>query len=205
MKINWTQIIITLLVIALVLFLWDWKCNGSAIFKPQKAVRDTISVERVVTNTIHTKDTTYIPKIIRKTDSILVTFWEDTLLPPPITDSFKVYKEHYTINEYRDSQSVNNGYVIIEDRVTQNQIMSRRLTANIPVQTVTNTITLKPKPTAYPYVSANLTGGYVWSAGLGIGLKDKKDRIWKVNYNSTISGQTFITGEAMLPVRFKKK
>jgi len=107
---------------------------------------DTVNVTRDTAIFYTVTDTQYIPQVTKITNTIYKPVYRtDTLEITEVlpTDTLAILARYNEKAFYSDKQLVNGGSITIEDSLYQNRITSRRLIANIPSTTITNTITLK--------------------------------------------------------------
>lgn len=212
MKINLTNIIIAILLIILIFILWDLKCNGGKIVSPPKPVGlDTIRITKDSTVYRDTGSTKIVPTLIKEYVPVIRFINESSavssnpLLVPANSSDSAIVADWYTARQYKDTIEVAAGKIMADATVYKNQLQELTISHDLRTIERTTTIVANPLPKSYPLISGGLFGGYVWGAKIGGGWKDKRDRIFKIDYNRTVSGQTFIGGEVLLPIRFKRK
>ena len=96
----------------------------------------TITKVEIRYDTVQTVVEKYTPKwrdrIITKTDTI-----------PSIIDTLAILKDYYAKYVYTDTLKIDTiGYAIINDTITRNTILSRNVTTNLLVPTITRTNTI---------------------------------------------------------------
>lgn len=205
MKINWTKVVIAALVIIAVILLLD-KCTKGKVLgcnKPVLKGSDTIYIKKDSVVYRDTGSHTFIPTLIRETRTIHDTITKDSLIV--LLPDSAIINDWYIARQYKDTIEVAAGKIITDATVFKNQLQELTLSTDLKTIERTTTIVANPLPKSYPLISGGVFGGYVWGAKIGGGWKDKRDRIFKIDYNRTVSGQTFIGGEVLLPIRFKRK
>lgn len=218
MKFNWSTIIIIALLILAALLLWDTKCNNGKIFSGKQSHGDTLRITRDTTIYRDTGSIEYLPSLVKETpfpigdgntntgnvDGVIDTPSPGFLPAPPQIDS-SLLKDYLTTREYNDTTRIDSvGWVGVNSLVFGNKLIRQKVSHSIKSTSTSTTITVKEKLRNTLYISGNVTGGFVYSGGLGLGFMDKKQRVFKANYNSTIAGQQFVQVEAMLPL-FRKR
>lgn len=198
----------------IILYVFLRSCGeGCRIFKKSDNKRDTISIK---TDTIYIQvkgDTTYVPEIIGVTNTIHVPkYIHDTLTEFEVridpADTIAILQRFYQKVFYSDTQRIKTyGSIIIQDSVTQNRIISRRLQSNLSIPEVTKTITVRDKRTI----------GYIGLGGLGnpedpffsitadLSLKLKNDKIFGIGIQYTKDNVLYYTGRFALPIRLKRR
>lgn len=101
----------------------------------------------------------------------------------------------------KDSTGIKVGAVKMEDQISENKFVNRKLSyyLNLPFVTNTVTITKYPLPKWQIYVGGAVEGGQkqlLTAAGLGIIYKSRRDAIWLLNakYNFQQSAVTYEIG-----------
>jgi hypothetical protein len=170
--------------IVIVCLLWFYTCNCNKV-----KVQQIIKVDTVYKQV--KGDTSYIPKpyaIYRdtgKTEYVYGTRIERQT----IRDTVAVFGDYFSVRLYSDTIKVYNnkkslGNVIVQDTVTQNQIVGRGFSYNLKIPEVTVTKTL---PRNMVFVS--MGSAYSWSDS---SLYVKAGLSWKFKNNLMITGMAGI-------------
>ena len=166
-------------------------CSGSG---NKTIVTDPITITNVEVkwDTLKIDSLVYIPQWRTKIETI-----HDTI--PAIVDTLYILKDYYATYAYTDTLNLDSiGNIIINDTITQNSIISRKIIPNIltPTTTITNTV----------YINNN-----EWYGGLGLAgrtsqlnylggeimLKTKKKQIYGLgigvnqNFKPILSGRMY--------------
>lgn len=206
------KIFIAILLAVLIFILWDLKCNGGKIISPPKPIGlDTIIITKDSTVYRDTGSTKIVPTLIKEYVPVIRFINESSavssnpLLVPANSSDSTIVADYHIARQYKDTIEVNAGKIMTDATVFKNQLQELTISTDLRTIERTTTIVANPLPKSYPLISGGVFGGYVWGAKIGGGWKDKRDRIFKIDYNRTVSGQNFIGGEVLLPVRFKRK
>lgn len=198
MKINWTLIILAILIGAAFFLLG--RCSSG---KGKQGGAQTVPAEVVYLPGKKTViiDTHYVPVPIKGVRKVVEidNFKTDTVEVPVIVE----------VSEgtayYRDSLPVSHGYAIIQDTVSENRITGRGFRLNQALPTVERTIPEKKRNVVYLGVSG--TGGkqnYLYSVSGDISLKDKRDRMWSIAGHVTVDNRFLIGAGIRWPVRWRR-
>jgi hypothetical protein len=198
------NITIAVLVIGIIILLLMQTCGGNALPKPEIiTVTDTV----VKTDTVTMQDTLIVTRVEKDTITIISK--------PEITvvggDTAKV---HGMIRE--DNVSIEYWGLIIDNQIDDlTFIIENERTCTDSI--ITNTITIRDsiKTTINNYIPANpktrlmLGGGAganiinnTFSVNVKAGFKDKKDRVYYLQYEPIVQGLTL---NVIVPINFKKQ
>ena len=198
---TWLERILWLAVIALVIWFFR-SCSGGSIVNPP------VTVIKIDTFWREFKaDTVYIPKIT----SVTNTKWRtDTLETFEVridpADTAAILAQYFEKVAYDDVQSIQYGTVTISDTVTQNRVVSRRLSTSLNIPEITKTVTIRDRR-AIGYVGLGIMGNSdnpLYGAGIDFSLKFKNDWVYSAGYMHTRDNNSFITIGAKKPIRLKR-
>ena len=140
----------------------------------------------------------------------------DTVLTP--VDTAAILKDYYVKNEVKETLTLPNGLgtIALNETISQNKVLSRSFDAKVKQKVVKDTIyTPEPKKTQLFFgFDANFDKpNVVRLMGLGLILKDKSDRLYKVSTgvnNTVVNGlsgefQPYIGGGVYWKINLKKK
>jgi hypothetical protein len=140
----------------------------------------------------------------------------DTLLMP--VDTAAILKDFYVKNEVKETLTLPNGLgtIALNETISQNKVLSRSFDAKVKQKVIKDTIyTPEPKKTQLFFgFDANFDKpNVVRLMGLGLILKDKSDRLYKVSTgvnNTVVNGlsgefQPYIGGGVYWKINLKKK
>lgn len=140
-----------LIVILALIVIYQGQCSKKNIAEPEVIIRVETKMDTVIIN-----KTEYVPKWRTRVDV-------DTIMIP--IDTMEVLKDFYAKYFYSDTLNLDTlGYVLVNDTVSQNQILSRRFTSKIKIPTTTITITEKH------FINRN---EFYW----GLGVQGNKDQL----------------------------
>jgi hypothetical protein len=141
----------------------------------------------------HTQTITSKPIIIKSEPTV------DTMyLPDPNYNVLKVQyedlaKKFLVKNSYSDKILVDSiGYVQVDEIVTKNEILDRKLTYKLDYPVITKTITKTTPPKNQLYIGGALQGNPVKilnQINAGLLLKNKRDQIYGVYAGTDLNGQ----------------
>ncbi len=167
-------------------------------------VHDTITVDSLVEVEVEVPVEVNVPYAVHDT------------VPMPV-DTAAILKDFYAKNEIKDKLTLPNGLGTVEltETVSQNKILSRSFDAKVKQKVVKDTIyTPEPKKTQmYFGFDANFDKpNVVRLMGLGLILKDKSDRLYKVSAgvnNTVVNGlngefQPYVGGGVYWKINLKK-
>lgn len=198
-----------IVIIALVVF-YMLGCNhGKRLACPVN--KDTVSVKHDTVWTEVKRDTQYIPHIDTIIHTIPVPFYiDDTLYLEAFReiDTAAILKDYYAKRYYKDSQSVFDGYVLINDTISQNKITHREFIANFKIPHDSTTVTLKQPKRSIFYIGAGIMGSKEGSILNGVsaslGLKTKNDYIYEISGSTIRNNKPLYQGWVKIPIKFKK-
>lgn len=145
------------------------------------------------------------PKIIiTKTDTVYKTVIKEKPVYTPVyvkipvevptkVDTAEILKDYFAKRVYKDKIKLDSleGYVFVEDTISQNMIINRKVSFDykIPIitKTITNTITLPPKRQLFGGFELQASQGLVIFSG-ALDYKDKRDQIYKIGLGYTSQG-----------------
>ena len=193
--------------VAYLLFRTVKACNGLPTIGNHgdtvKVVHDTVTI-------IERHDTTYKPVITSITTNTVYKpiFITDTLYSIEVgeADTAAILARYFQKVFYSDTQKVTHGSIIINDTVTRNRIVSRRLQTNITVPEITNTITLRQPKRLVMYFGVNGIGSQatpLFGAGVDLSVKWRDDRMFTIGAILNRNDIFYQTG-VKWPIRLKK-
>jgi len=121
------------------------------------------------------------------------------------TDTVRILQQFNEKAFYSDNQAVSGGSVLIEDTVHQNRIISRKLTTNIPVTTITNTITLKENRNVVYFGVGAIGNQQSLSVGGDLSLKTRNDNMYTAGAFISTNGGLQYQIMYRVPIRLKKR
>lgn len=140
----------------------------------------------------------------------------DTVTMP--VDTAAILKDFYAKNEIKETLTLPNGLgtIALNETISQNKILSRSFDAKVKQKVINDTIyTPEPKKTQLFFgFDANFDKpNVVRLMGLGLILKDKSDRLYKVSTgvnNTVVNGltgefQPYVGGGVYWKINLKKK
>ena len=191
-KINLSTLLILALIILLIL---QRECqsppspvNPTVITKVETKW-DTLKIDRLV----------YVPKWKTKTKTI-----HDTI--PSDIDTLSILKDYYAKYFYTDTLDLDTlGNIVVNDTVSRNTIVSRRIKPNIFIPTTTvhsNTTTNKTRLYTGINISANKQS--LSQAGVNLMLKTKKSKMYGVGIGFNRDLQPVLSGSLYWELKLKK-
>ena len=201
----------SLVVIALLIIIGIRSCRGGIFGGTEQRPNDTV----------HTTNTVYVqqpPITVKEYVPIQSGSAAPIIIPQqykPDTSSMGIFlrqymalaEKHFATNTYQDSITLKDsagtrvGVVNLEDKISENKIVSRKPSYSLtfPVTTKTTTITVYPKQRAQFYIGGLIEGSQkqvITSGGLGLLYKSRKDAIWELNakYNFQQQAITYELG-----------
>lgn len=193
-----------LIVIAILLF----RSCGNKLGGIFGSKTDTI---KVVTDTIisyEVTDTAYVPQVTKITNTVYKPFYrtdtlEETIVLP--ADTAAILARFSQKVFYSDKQLVNGGSITIEDSLYQNRITYRKLTTNIPVTTITNTVTLRENRNVVYFGVGAIGNQSSLSVGGDLSLKTRNDNMYSAGAFISTSGNLQYQLMYKVPIRLKKR
>lgn len=180
-------IIATLLIVIVVLFKSDNTVTKEVVREvPSEPIHDTVSVEievpyEIEGDVVYRDTVIYVPTLVN-------------------VDTAAILQNYLVTNSFVDTIKLNNnqGFVYLNQTVSENKITSRKWTASIKPK-----IVREPAPEPPPIRNQVFFGvngalskeDYVNSLGMGVILKTKKDHLYQIGTgvaNRTVDG---VTGE----------
>lgn len=207
MKLDFKTLVITGLIIVVVLMRM---CDGD---KTKKDINkgDIIKVDGEKYEVVDKKsDTTYITKdtlIYKKGKDIRVEVEVPVYIPAQV-DTQLILKDFFSKRFYKDTIDLGqNSFVIINDTISENKILSRGFNSSITERIIKDTFLLKELPKRQVYLG--LTGGFdkeniVNYAGPSLLYKDKKDKIFGLGAGINNSKQISLQGSIYWKIKLKK-
>lgn len=187
--------------VAVALFLFGRSCGIRGVLKSTGAdtviYRDT-TILRYQPYPVYTHyDTTiYRPVVIRSTDTL---HWIDPV------DTAAILGDYYATRYYSDTQALKRGVVVIQDSVTQNRIIARRLAVTGVDSTITKTVVLTPPRRLVGYLDlAGMGGRHDFGASAGFSLKLPSDRVYGAGVSYLWNGKIMYYGRVSVPIRLKR-
>lgn len=191
-KINLSTLLILALIALLVL---QRECQS-----PPSPVSSTV-ITKVETkwDTVSIVKTEYIPKWKTRTETI-----HDTI--PSDIDTLSILKDYYAKYFYTDTLDLDTlGNIVINDTVSRNTIVSRRIKPNvfIPTTTIHSNTTIN-KTRLYTGINMSANKQSLNQAGIGLILKTKKLRMYGVGIGFNRDLQPVISGSLYWEIKLKK-
>lgn len=168
-------------------------------------VHDTIMVDSLVEVEVEVPFEVEVPYAVH--DTVLMH-----------VDTAAILKNFYVKNEVKDNLTLPNGLGVVEltETISQNKVLSRSFEAKVKQKVIKDTIyTPEPKKTQVFFgFDANFDKpNVVRLMGLGLILKDKSDRLYKVSTgvnNTVVNGltgefQPYVGGGVYWKINLKKK
>ena len=132
----------------------------------------------------------YVPEYYEK----IVTNLDTVLINNPI-DTLEILKEFYSKFYYRDTISLDTlGFIVINDTITQNKIISRDFNSKliIPEKTIKETVYVHPR-LFFMGPSMSFTGKGFDRAQWDFYMKDKKNRLYNLGLGVNDRGDALIS------------
>lgn len=198
--------IFILIIAGILIWLLLDKCSGK---KGQVVIKETIKID---TAWVTIKgDTSYVPVIKNHylpSENIIFEKW-DTLYQLEYVDTAEILKDYFSFNTYSDTLKNQYGYILVDDTISRNQILSRGVKTDLKVPEVTKTITrtiLDKRVQLYAAFgllgnSKDLASG----AELEFLLKTKNDRMVGLGYEKLFNGEGYWKIKYAHKISFKKK
>ena len=191
-KINLSTLIILILIVILIL---QRECNS-----PQPPINSTV-VTKIETkwDTLKIDSLVYVPKWKTRTETI-----HDTI--PSDIDTLSILKDYYAKYFYTDTLDLDTlGNIVINDTVSRNIIVSRRIKPNVFIPTTTihsNTTTNKTR--LYTGINMSANRQSLNQAGVNLMLKTKKSKMYGVGIGFNRDLQPVISGSLYWEIKLKK-
>lgn len=191
-KINLSTLIILILIVILIL---QRECNS-----PQPPINSTV-VTKIETkwDTLKIDSLVYVPKWKTRTETI-----HDTI--PSGIDTLSILKDYYAKYFYTDTLDLDTlGNIVINDTVSRNIIVSRRIKPNVFIPTTTihsNTTTNKTR--LYTGINMSANRQSLNQAGVNLMLKTKKSKMYGVGIGFNRDLQPVISGSLYWEIKLKK-
>jgi len=199
-----TLIIVGLIIVVLLMRM----CDGE---KPQSNEGEIIDVNGKKYEVVDKKsDTTYIIKdslIYKKGKDIRVEVEVPVYIPAQV-DTQLILKDFFSKRFYKDTIDLGqNSFVIINDTISENKILSRGFNSSITERIIKDTLFLKELPKRQLFFG--LQGGFdkkeiVNYGGLGLLYKDKKDKVFNLGLGINSNKQPTIMGGVYWKIKLKK-
>lgn len=168
-------VIALLLLVIAVRFLWP---------SPPPEIAEPIITTITKTDTVFTDVVTEVPVYVPQYIDRVVT---ETVYLPPHIDTLKVIEDYYATYIYNDTLAVDTlGFGYLEDTVTQNRIVSRKINWDYKIPIITNTIetTIQLPPIKrtelYLGLTANGDANGMNYFGSNIGIKTQRNTFFHV-------------------------
>lgn len=191
-KINLSTLIILTLIVLLIL---QRECNS-----PQPSVNSTV-ITKIETkwDTLKIDSLVYVPKWKTRTETV-----HDTI--PSNIDTLSILKDYYAKYFYTDTLDLDTlGNIVINDTVSRNIIVSRRIKPNVFIPTTTihsNTTTNKTR--LYTGINMSANKQSLNQAGVNLILKTKKSKMYGVGIGFNRDLQPVISGSLYWEIKLKK-
>lgn len=201
-------------VIVLALMYWARSCGIKSVLK-------TVGTKKTVTkDSIVYRDTGRIvpyridvPIYIKGKDGkpypVFDTLWgtQEIIVP---TDTAAILSRYYETAHYQHIVDTGRWKITVDESITQNRIKNWTLKAVSSDTTTVNTVQLKPPKNFVLYFVASAMGNRhepLGGAGVGMGLKTPKDRVFVVQWKTIKGNQPMIEATYLAPLRnpFKKR
>jgi len=196
-----------IVIIALIVF-YMLGCNhGKRLACPVN--KDTVSVKH---DTIWSKvevDTQYVPKWDTIIHELPVPFYDTLYLPELVNvDTIAILKDYFAKRYYKDSQAVFDGYVLINDTISQNRITHREFIAKFKIPHDSTTVTLHQPKRSIFYLGAGIMGnnnGNILKGVSGsLAYKTKNDYIYELSTSFIQNNKPLYEGRFKIPIKFRK-
>ena len=191
-KINLNTLLIPVLIVLLIL---QRECQS-----PHPPV-DPIVITKIETkwDTLKIDKLMYVPKWKTKTETI-----HDTV--PANIDTLSILKDYYVKYFYTDTLDLDTlGNIIINDTVSRNTIVSRRIKPNVFIPTTTiHSNTTVNKTRLYTGINMSANKQSLNQAGVNLMLKTKKSKMYGVGVGFNRDLQPVISGSLYWEIKVKK-
>lgn len=175
------------------------------LFLQRSCSSTPIPEPKVITETVTKWDTlkidslVYVPKWKTRTETI-----HDTI--PSDIDTLSILKDYYAKYFYTDTLDLDTlGNIVINDTVSRNIIVSRRIKPNVFIPTTTihsNTTTNKTR--LYTGINMSANRQSLNQAGVNLMLKTKKSKMYGVGIGFNRDLQPVISGSLYWEIKLKK-
>ena len=191
-KINLSTLLILVLIVLLIL---QRECQS-----PHPLVNPTV-ITKVETkwDTLKIDKLMYVPKWKTKTETI-----HDTV--PANIDTLSILRDYYAKYYYTDTLNLDTlGNIVINDTISRNTIISRRIESNvfIPTTTVHSNTTIN-KTRLYTGINMSANKQSLNQAGINLMLKTKKSKMYSVGIGFNRDLQPIVSGGLYWEIRVKK-
>lgn len=187
MKFNIDIKSITILILILVI-LFLKNCQSPDVVIEEKRITETVTEIK----TVEVEKEVYVPKY---TERIITNI--DTIIVQNPIDTLEILRDYYTKYLYSDTLQLDTlGYVIVNDTITMNKILSREFssTLNIPETTIKETIYLNSR-LFFMGPSMSFTGNGFDRAQWDFYYKDRGNRLYNIGLGVNDRGEAlFNTG-----------
>lgn len=200
------SIIIALCVVLMLILLFRG-CGKGDESKPEPTIVYKTIYKHERLDTIYTPKllTRYLrpnaPKIFEKWDTLYIEQVMDV-------DTAEILRDYNSYLIYKDTVKNKYGYVVINDTVSRNRILSRGVTTELRIPEVTKTITLTQPKRAALFIGGGIFGNQKdLAAGynVNLALKTRKDKMIEVGYNQFFGGQGYFSLGYKHKISFNKK
>jgi hypothetical protein len=171
----------------------------------KKTNRDVLSINGKKYETIkHEIDTSYKtkPQIFYRKGKNIIHEVEVIKEIPANVDTASILKDYYAKVFYNDTFKLKDtlGYIIINDTISKNRILGRKLNSSINVPTIKETLYLKELNNNF-FVGPSFQLGSVPSIGGDIHLKTKKDMLFGVGAGLNLNATPYIRGSVSWKIK----
>lgn len=199
------SVIIALCIVIMVILL-SKSCGKKESEPNQTTVYDTIYKQERL-DTIYTPKllTRYLrpdaPKVFEKWDTLYIEQLKDV-------DTSEILRDYNSFLIYKDTVRNKYGYVVINDTLTMNRIVSRGVITELKVPEVTKTVTLSQPKRAALFIGGGVFGNQKdLAAGydVNVAFKTRGDKIIEIGYSQFFGGQGYFSLGYKHKISFNKK
>lgn len=127
-----------------------------------------------------------------------------------VADTAAILSRYYETAHYQHIVDTGRWKITVDESITQNRIKNWSLKAVSSDTTTVNTVQLKPPRNLVLYFALSAMGNRhepLGGAGIGLGLKTPKDRVFIVQWKTIRNNQPMIEATYLAPLRnpFKKR
>jgi hypothetical protein len=169
-----------------------------------KEKRDTVYLDTwEQTGWIHPEPAKTIVKTVH--DTLEIT---QTQFVKQVVDTAAILKDFFAKRYYKDSLETSYGRLWIEDTVSKNKIVSRRVTANFREPVITKTVTMVEPKHNQIYAGIRVQGSAnspFAGFGGGLMLHTKTDKVYTLDALQAIKGGVFFEAGTYFLIHSRKK
>lgn len=202
--------ILQLVIVSLLVVILLQRCGGNS---KENGTQQPDTVRTIVKTVIVIHDSA--KGIPQKTSTVKIsTSSRDSIFYIDTTREhlLKLIETHYADHIYTDRYNFDSGrgFVQVDDTISQNGIKGRgyRSQLNLPVTTITNTITLPSKQVRQVYLGGGIQinqTDLINGVKVGLLYKDKQDRIFKAGVGTSFKLVPFVDLETYWKINLRKR